>query len=81
MRRFFAITWLASTACAAGWIIDFGFAGEATEWLSPKTWVAVAYGVILAAIAMVIPAALLSAVLWAIEIKKLKTQLEESAAP
>jgi membrane-associated PAP2 superfamily phosphatase len=81
MRRIFAITWLASTACTAVWIIAFGFAGETPQWLSLNAWVAIVYGVVLAAIAMVIPAALLSAALWAVGIKKLKTQSEDSAMP
>jgi hypothetical protein len=81
MRRIFAITWLASTASAAVWIIAFEFAGETSQWLSLNAWVAIVYGVVLAAITMVIPAALLSAALWAVGIKKSNAQSEGSVMP
>jgi membrane protein required for beta-lactamase induction len=70
MRRLFAIIWLASTACVTGSIITFGFAGEAVLWSSLDTWLAIAFGFALAAIATVLPAALMAATLYAISIKR-----------
>jgi hypothetical protein len=76
MRRLFAITWLASTVCAAAWIIVFGFAGEEVLWLSLNTWLALVFGFALAAGATAVPAGLLAAALWAIGIKRAMTKAE-----